>query len=163
MLCPNCNEETKNPKYCSRKCATIVNNKLNPKRTKKAPVARKPVICKSCSSPFIIKRGNVQKFCNACIESENIKISDVAYEQHGKHHKYNFVRYMSRKKGLSLFKECSNCGYSKHIEIAHIKPVSEFRDDQKISEVNAKENLLALCPNCHWEFDHKNSPPIKVS
>jgi predicted HNH restriction endonuclease len=23
-----------------------------------------------------------------------------------------------------------------------------------ISEINKPENLIILCPNCHWEFDH---------
>lgn len=45
-------------------------------------------------------------------------------------------------------------GYDKHIEIAHIKAVSDFSDDSLISEINDKNNLVALCPNHHWEFDN---------
>ena len=26
--------------------------------------------------------------------------------------------------------------------------------DQLISEINNIDNLIALCPNHHWEFDH---------
>ena len=43
--------------------------------------------------------------------------------------------------------------YNKHIEIAHIKGVSEFSDDSLVSEINDINNLVALCPNHHWEFD----------
>ena len=50
-------------------------------------------------------------------------------------------------------RECAICGYNKHIEIAHIKGVSEFDDDSLISEINDIDNLVALCPNHHWEFD----------
>jgi len=45
--------------------------------------------------------------------------------------------------------ECAICGYNKHIEIAHIKAVSEFSDDSLISEINDISNLVALCPNHH--------------
>ena len=50
-------------------------------------------------------------------------------------------------------KECVICGYNKHIEIAHIKGVSEFSNDDLISQINDIDNLIALCPNHHWEFD----------
>ena len=50
--------------------------------------------------------------------------------------------------------QCVICGYDKHIEIAHIKAVSEFSDDAFISEINDINNLVALCPNHHWEFDN---------
>lgn len=51
--------------------------------------------------------------------------------------------------------KCAICGYDKHIEIAHIKAVSEFEDSAKVSEINAIDNLIALCPNHHWEYDNK--------
>lgn len=51
-------------------------------------------------------------------------------------------------------KECVNCGYIKHIEVCHIKAVSEFSDDTLIKEINNLNNLIALCPNCHWEYDN---------
>ena len=37
--------------------------------------------------------------------------------------------------------------------ICHIKPVAEFDDDATLEEINARENLIALCPNCHRELD----------
>lgn len=49
---------------------------------------------------------------------------------------------------------CAKCGYSLHVELAHIKQISSYSDDTKISEVNAEENVIQLCPNCHWEFDN---------
>lgn len=50
--------------------------------------------------------------------------------------------------------KCWLCGYDKHIEIAHIKAVSDFDDSSLISEINDIHNLIPLCPNHHWEFDH---------
>ena len=51
-------------------------------------------------------------------------------------------------------KRCICCGYDKHFEVAHIKAVSDFDDDALISEINNEDNLIALCPNHHWEYDN---------
>lgn len=51
-------------------------------------------------------------------------------------------------------KQCICCGYSKHYEVAHIKAVSDFDDDALIAEINSENNLIALCPNHHWEYDN---------
>ena len=77
--------------------------------------------------------------------------------------KDTYQRYRSaiRREAENIFKEsglgykCFICGYDKHIEIAHIKSVSDFSDDTKISEINDIHNLIALCPNHHWEFDNE--------
>lgn len=53
-------------------------------------------------------------------------------------------------------KSCIICGYSKHFEVAHIKAVSLFDSDSLISEINDISNLIALCPNHHWEYDNDN-------
>lgn len=53
-------------------------------------------------------------------------------------------------------KQCIICGYDKHYEVAHIKAVSDFDDDSLISEINDENNLIALCPNHHWEYDNAN-------
>ena len=51
-------------------------------------------------------------------------------------------------------KQCGVCGYDKHIEICHMRAVSSFSDDSFIGEINDLNNLVALCPNHHWEFDN---------
>ena len=55
----------------------------------------------------------------------------------------------------SVPKYCKNCGYDKHVEVCHIKSISEFDKTSLISEINSLDNLIYLCPNCHWEYDHK--------
>lgn len=37
---------------------------------------------------------------------------------------------------------------------SHIIPISSFTNDQLLSEVNNEDNVIPLCPNCHWEFDN---------
>jgi predicted restriction endonuclease len=54
----------------------------------------------------------------------------------------------------SLPKYCWICGYNKHYDVCHIKPVRLFTDDALISNVNSLTNLMAMCRNHHWEFDH---------
>ncbi len=51
-------------------------------------------------------------------------------------------------------RKCIICGYDKHIDVAHIKPVSKFKKTDLIAEINSLDNLTALCPNHHWEYDH---------
>jgi 5-methylcytosine-specific restriction endonuclease McrA len=51
--------------------------------------------------------------------------------------------------------KCAVCDYDIHVQIAHIKPVSKFKSSAFISDINAQSNLIALCPNHHWEYDHK--------
>ena len=55
--------------------------------------------------------------------------------------------------------KCEKCGYDKHFEICHKKAISSFPDDALISVVNDLNNLVSLCPNCHWELDNA---PVSV-
>lgn len=70
---------------------------------------------------------------------------------------------MARKslKHLKLNK-CFSCGYTKHVEMSHIIPVKDFPDSALIKEVNSVENVIPLCPNCHWEFDNNNMDRITL-
>jgi hypothetical protein len=40
------------------------------------------------------------------------------------------------------------------VGIPHIKAISSFPLTAKLKEINAATNVLGLCPNCHWEYDH---------
>lgn len=70
------------------------------------------------------------------------------------------ARSAIQKNARNVFKsknkelKCYICGYDKHVEIAHIKPVSEFDDNTTIAEINNIDNLIALCPTHHWEYDN---------
>ena len=73
---------------------------------------------------------------------------------------YQSYRSAIRKHAEKIYKEsnkdlkCFICGYDKHVEIAHIKAVSEFTENSLISDINSLDNLVALCPNHHWEYDN---------
>ena len=58
------------------------------------------------------------------------------------------------KKVMSNEKKiCVKCSYDRHVHVCHIKAVKDFPDTALIKEINHKDNLVYLCPNCHWEFD----------
>lgn len=52
---------------------------------------------------------------------------------------------------------CEKCGYTKHIDVCHIKAIKNFSSTALFNEINARENLIGLCRNCHWELDNPNS------
>ena len=70
------------------------------------------------------------------------------------------ARSTIRRHAQQVFKEnnpnpkCAICGYQHHVEVAHIKAVSDFDNDATIREINSIDNLIGLCPNHHWEFDN---------
>jgi len=68
------------------------------------------------------------------------------------------IRRLSKKLYYSFHQNeknvCKLCGYDKHVEVCHIKSVSNFSDNAKLSVICNKENMILLCPNCHWELDN---------
>ena len=70
-------------------------------------------------------------------------------------YKHVYVTTYNRNWNSDLTKlPCQVCGYIKHVNLCHIKPIREFSGDSLLSEINAPSNNLVLCPNHHWEFDH---------
>ncbi len=146
MFCINCLVKTKNPKFCSRSCAAIFNNKTFHKRKPKI------IICFRCNNQLKPRK----RICDIC--SPKINWNETTYAQVKglrKYQKHSRIRDLARKTYIKSEhpKCCSNCGYNKHFEVCHIKPISSFPDSAFITEINHIENLIALCPNCHWEFD----------
>lgn len=151
MICTNCQIETKNPKFCSSRCSTIHNNKNKPKRKLKT------ILCKSCQKPIDRKNATDRKtYCELCKPSINDSKSIQDVIQNKKHARstYNTIRHRARKLTADQDKVCAVCGYNKHVEVCHIKSISSFPVDTLVSVVNHPSNLVLLCPNHHWEFDH---------
>lgn len=150
--CKNCNKRTKNKVFCSSPCAATWNNKNHPNMGRKCT---KVCFVEGCNNliPYDYKH------CKDCWKAgkhiKDMTIAEATYDKLHRSSAFSLIRNRSRKIGVSLgWKSCSKCNYDKHIEIAHIKPVSEYPKDTLISVVNAESNLIPLCPNCHWEFDH---------
>jgi len=158
-ICLNCNNPTNNSKFCSRSCAQSYNNKIRPKRK---PIER---IC-SCGKTFIPKFKSSRRLCESCQEKRQVSVEFKAKTLSSYHEKKSVkdkhpswknshIRILNRSWNKEMLKRpCEHCGYDKHVELCHIKPVSSFPETATLAEVNAPENNKVLCRNCHWEFDH---------
>lgn len=149
MKCLNCGAETNNPKFCSSSCSARFNNRAFPKRK------RRSYFCKICGA----ETGYRRSYCPNCDPTKPKSYDDVTIAEIRKQAKYqanSWIRKLARRAYAAAKKPqcCSICGYSKHFEVCHIKPIQDFSEETPMSIVNHLENLAALCPNCHWEFDH---------
>ena len=146
--CPVCSKETRNSIFCTRSCAAKFNNVHFPKRRLGGNCA----IC-GCAIP----RRN--RYCpehrtNKPLVGSQLKAAILNGSLHGTH-RHSRIRFDARRRYLATHPyRCIRCGYDKHIEVCHKRPVTSFPLDTPISVVNSLDNLLGLCPNCHWEFDH---------
>lgn len=151
MECLNCQATTKNPRFCSKSCAAKYNNVKFPKRKVEGS-------CKTCKKP--IKSSNV--YCLPCrkefLANPDITLGEMIYTKHVRSAAFALVRDRAKNlvKNLPDFQACCNCGYNKHVEICHIIPIAKFDNSTMVSVINRLSNLVALCPNCHWEFDYSD-------
>jgi hypothetical protein len=141
MPCLNCGGETTNPKFCSRNCAATYNNKLYPKRQRISS-------CSKCKAP--VHSGH--KFCSDCWSKT--RVLDLTLNSNdGKNAGVRqHARAAYKKSGRPY--TCAICKYSTHVDICHIKDIRTYPDETSYSVINDQANLLALCKNHHWEFDH---------
>jgi len=86
---------------------------------------------------------------------DDLKNRYVKYEFHAKLRGNS--RQVYKKSGKPMM--CVICGYSKHVDVCHLHPISDFPLTCTISEVNALSNLVTLCKNHHWEFDNDELSP----
>ena len=160
MECLQCGEITNNPKFCSRSCSATYTNKKHPKRKRKT-------ICGKDGCNLITKSYKHTLCEDHWGEHNEWRVNNIKNKTIGEYRNRNSVkgkhpswlhagiRGLCRTwlKHLSI-KPCANCGYDKHVELCHIKGVSEFDDSALLCEVNSEENVIQLCRNCHWEFDN---------
>lgn len=95
-----------------------------------------------------------------CLKQESFIMNLTKGEVFGRRKNWQSARSSIQKAAREVFFEhnqhpkCEVCGYDKHVEVAHRKAVSEFDDDTTIRDINSIGNLIGLCPNHHWEYDH---------
>jgi hypothetical protein len=134
--------------YCSRSCAAISNNRSTPKRVKSTR-------CITCQEP--IRWG--YRRCNTCHHKQRrLDQKTLVEAMRGRRDasRYTGVRSHARKVFAESGKprQCAVCGYTNHVEICHVREISAFPLNTPVIEINNLNNLVALCPNHHWEFDH---------
>lgn len=145
--CAHCGQPTDNPRFCSRRCAAIMTNSEKPKRPRTGR-------CRQCSKP--IRSRHV--YCSTCRTAKraNVTLQDLLDRKGHPAGAASAVRQRARAVIARCGRggQCERCSYALHAEVCHIKAISSFPLHAKVSTINAPDNLLVLCPNCHWEFDH---------
>jgi len=154
LKCKNCGitktTKEKRTKFCSRSCSTSYNNR----HYKRPQSTRREYLCKICKKR-IDHRGTL---CNehnpAIVDWGSICIKDLIKVR--KYQAHSRIRDLARRiyRKSDKRQECCKCGYSLRVDICHIKAISSFNLKTKISVINSIDNLIALCPNHHWEFDN---------
>ena len=180
-VCLNCNKvievfdnqkvsEVKKKEFCNHSCSANYNNK------KKGFGVLNYISkgnCEICGIEIEFKRMkngsyHKRKYCKKCLQEiraknrgANTYIVNLTKSQvFGRYSKYYIGRSMIRKHAKMVFdrgskeKKCFICGYDKHVDIAHIKNVSDFEGSTLMSVINNIDNLVGLCPNHHWEYDN---------
>jgi len=137
--------------FCSTSCTAKFNTLYNGRKLTSA--------CKQCGKP----NTSTRIYCRSCWQKQDkakefamLPLSSLRQVTGKKHYQiYGTIRMYSRSiyKNIHGKVNCLYCGYDKHVEICHITPIKDFPDSALVSDVNAPDNLLALCPNHHWEFD----------
>lgn len=175
--------EVKKKQFCNHSCAARFNNK-GVNRWAKWPSTKAPQTihseanCIECGKEIKLTprkgRGNyyLRRYCDDCLTGHRRKTSSqrgvlkslieglTKQEVRDKAKTFQYYQIYINKHARKVYnqsgrtKECKVCGYSLHTEICHIKDVKDFSGDTLISVINHIDNLVALCRNHHWEFDH---------
>lgn len=165
--CKHCGDKTKNPKFCSKSCAASHNNVEFPKRQKGYHYKKdsngnnikvfKVHTCKVCGVEVAHRRTTCDEHNSTLVDWSNVTIGELRAKRSFQIHSRlrTLARLWYNKSNKS--KRCMHCNYDKHYEVCHIKPVNSFKSHELVTTVNSLDNLIALCPNCHWEFDNLRS------
>lgn len=160
--CIECGRTTTNPKFCTKSCVAKTNNRTFPKREVEAQNK-----CLSCNRRCSRRKGSRKtQLCSNCFfKTETIQFGnktkgDLVQESlsYASKHRYEKIRQHAKRLASTCgwcSKTCEKCGYDKHTELCHIKPISSFPSETLISDINSRHNICFLCPNCHWELDHQ--------
>lgn len=137
--------------FCSKSCANKVVKLKHGKYSNFTPLTKS---CEECGDVFT---NSSKKFCSTKCRMIN-SFKDTPMKSiivRDSQNRYDSIR--SRARNFSKFFNapcCERCGYDKHFEVCHIKPISSFDVESSLYDVNHPTNLIHLCPNCHWELDN---------
>jgi hypothetical protein len=149
--------EAKRKKFCDHTCSAKQSN-----RNRARPRVSK---CKRCGKPVHSPSRYVRLYCEECYPIQHLEkrrtihlLTKKELRDRCKSHP-NF-KVLITGDAYKVYKRsgkpmvCRYCSYDLHVEICHIQDVKDFPDDALIGEINHPDNLIALCRNHHWEFDH---------
>lgn len=159
-VCKNCGQEAKSKYarvFCSVSCSAIWNNRNSTGHKLRLEKATQPRYCPECSSNMI-KRSKGWRCPNCSISylKDTIRYKTLAEIMRLNKNAHSRIRSHARHVfyGSNPDMKCFRCGYDTFIEVCHIRAIKSFSPDSLIQEINDLSNLIGLCPNCHWEYDH---------
>lgn len=129
--------------FCSFSCSAKTLGSKYPKRK------RKPTFCQACGRPAYKGR----KYCEEHSFPHLLDWGSLTYGEIQKSGSNKNQKVREHAKYICRDLVCANCGYDKHVEVCHIKAISTYPNDALVIVINDHSNLVALCPNCHWELD----------
>lgn len=137
--------QTTNPKFCSRRCATTVTNQ-QPKRklTKVCTIDGCAELVRSTTAYCKNHKGAWRKY---------LTLGDVRAVYNS--NQASMIRAAARQWATENLdtSRCWYCGYSLKVDCCHITAIRDLPDEMLIEDT-CKDNLVILCKNHHWEFDH---------
>ncbi len=136
--------EAKQKRFCSSYCSALHSNSI-PNRKYRTKKILKSCTCRKCGIAY-----EVEKYFKICEECKQPKIN-YSTRKRGEVMRQEVTRHAVTM--IVGNKECVICGYSKFVEVCHIKAVSSFSKDTTLGVINDSSNLVYLCPNHHKEFD----------
>lgn len=146
--------------FCSKHCAITLNNRGNQHHKPKDR------FCRRCNAIYRNEKGYSSTLCFDCRENDfythdikqvtlGVYWSKLSVKDKHPSWKNAHIRHWARKWNLDrIAGGCQKCGYSLHVELCHIKPLSSFSENDTLWDANNPANILVLCPNHHWEFDN---------
>ena len=139
--------ETMRRKFCSRSCAASYNNGSAVAPKKKA----KPRSCADCGADVApTAPEGTRILCDACGEGFLQRLPMLRRDEAGSAGIRRHVRHVLADRP----RVCAHCGYSRHVETVHLRPVDDFTPDTTLAMIDDPANLAYLCPNHRWEYAH---------
>lgn len=169
-LCVECNSiinlpehiavtEIRSKKFCNNSCAANFNNRKR-RGNHQPQVSVRKQAGRSCLACQNLTR-HKSSVCHNCRPKNLILVPDKTTKGELRHRSptYQTARSRIRMGAINCYARSDQpliciCGYDKYIEICHKIAVADFDQDTPLYVINAIDNLIALCPNCHWEFDN---------
>lgn len=144
--------------FCSLSCSAKFTNHVVPKRAAKQHVCRTSLclnlisvrrkFCKDCR-PAVVTRATLDQWLKKWGTLGDLQ-HRAKYQAHA--HVRTIARTVYRVVGGA--RHCKVCLYAKHIDVCHLRDICDFPSSAPIALVNHPDNLVGLCKNHHWEFDH---------
>ena len=144
--------------FCNHSCRAQFHNRRRGRKTNPSS------LCGDCGKSFPSKHHNSRKVCDTCKTQRWLDRPGkrTKGDLFGSRKNWLSARSTIQKHARRTFQPhnpdpvcgAAGCRYTKHLQVAHRRAVSDFPDTTLVCEINDPANLVGLCPTHHWEFDH---------